>query len=829
MMIDTLIKYCLVWTVASLSASAVAVTQHELNQLGRTLDVQYQVLDNIEQTACESEQIAGHCFSAQIRLQTEDVALTKGTVIHFSHITPIAAAQSNAVSISHINGDHHEMRITRTIPANTTETIRIAAPAWHAARSDIMPNYYLVADALAPVTIDSTVQQTEPGSGLPVNPHAGSWTKPNQYRRNADDVLPLQTSRAQFAALPEQWPAMTANRVVPQVKQRQDSLQKRHLTGIKLPSDAAQLAPWLPLVEQLGLPVGEQQETISIVIAGQQFSGPEHYALRIEEQAITLTAASDKAAGYGLLTLAQLRDPQTGQVPLTTITDAPRFAFRGVHFDIARSFTGYDSITMLLEQMAILKLNKLHLHVSDDEGWRLEIPGLPELTEVGAYRCHDESEQRCLMPQLGSGPHRDAGVNGYLSVQQYKNLLQLANQWGIEVIPSLDMPGHSRAAIKAMEARYNRLMAENKPEQAEMYLLTEFSDKSVYSSIQHYSDNTLNPCLPSTFRFIDKLLAALKVMHQQAGVPLTTYHIGADETAGAWTQSAACKSSGIAPHDIAKTFIREIIKLGNSKGLVMAGWSDGMMEALPALPESNVYVNVWQTLPAGANKTVSQLAASNTPAVLSLPDVLYFDFPYQNDPLEPGYYWGAKSVSLKRVFGFMPQYLGQHAELWTDRMGQPYDDEPTQNATPVLGMQAQLWTEITRDQRSVEYMLFPRLLAFAERAWHQAEWEGKLSQAAFLPALNRDFSEFTQVVAKRHYSRLVKADINVRIPPPGYQIDAHHQLELRAAMPNLKLEYSADAMTWHTYTGAVSADNIHFVRARLINSPHTSRIIAVEP
>ena len=829
MMINTLIKYCLVCTVASFSASAVAVTQHELNQLGRTLAVQYQVLDNIEQTACESEQIAGHCFSAQIRLQTRDVALTKGTVVHFSHITPIAAAQSSAVSISHINGDHHEMRITRTIPANTTETIRIAAPAWHAARSDIMPNYYLVADALAPVTIDSTVQQVEPGSGLPVNAHAGSWAQPKQYRRNADDVLPLQTSKAQFADLPEQWPVVTANRVVPKVKQRQDSLQKRHLTGIKLPSDAAQLAPWLPLVEQLGLPVGEQQETISIVIAGQQFSGPEHYAIRIEEQAITLTAASAKAAGYGLLTLAQLRDPQTGQVPLTTITDAPRFAFRGVHFDIARSFTGYDSITMLLEQMAILKLNKLHLHVSDDEGWRLEIPGLPELTEVGAYRCHDESEQRCLMPQLGSGPHRDAGVNGYLSVQQYKDLLQLANQWGIEVIPSLDMPGHSRAAIKAMEARYHRLMAENKPEQAAMYLLTEFGDQSVYSSIQHYSDNTLNPCLPSTFRFIDKLLAELKVMHQQAGVPLSTYHIGADETAGAWTQSAACKSSGIAPHDIAKTFIQEIIKLGNSKGLVMAGWSDGMMEALPALPNANVYVNVWQTLPAGASKTVSQLAASNTPAVLSLPDVLYFDFPYQNDPLEPGYYWGAKSVSLKRIFGFMPQYLGQHAELWTDRMGQPYDDEPTQNATPVLGMQAQLWTEITRDQRSVEYMLFPRLLAFAERAWHQAEWEGKVSQAAFLPALNRDFSEFTQVVAKRHYPRLVKADINVRIPPPGYQINAQNQLELRAAMPNLKLEFSADTMTWHTYTGAVSADKVHFVRARLINSPHTSRIIAVEP
>ena len=829
MMINTLIKYCLVWSVASLSASAVAVTQHELNQLGRTLDVQYQVLDNIDQSACQSAGIAGHCFSAQIRLQTQAVPLTRGTVIHFSHITPIATAQSVAVSISHINGDHHQMSLSQTIPAHTTEDIRIMAPAWHAARSDIMPNYYLVAGALAPVVIDSTVQQIEQGTGLPVNAHTGTWTRPNQYRRNAEDSLPLEISRAQFASLPEQWAASSAHRVIPQVKTRQDSLQKRALAGINLPSNAAHLAPWIPLVEQLGLPVGERLETIKVIFAAQQFSSAEQYELRVDEHTITLTAASDTAAGYGLLTLAQLREPQSGQVAVTTITDAPRFAFRGVHFDIARSFTGYESITMLLEQMAILKLNKLHLHVSDDEGWRLEIPGLPELTNVGAYRCHDESERQCLMPQLGSGPSRDAGVNGYLSVEQYQSLLQLAAQWGIEVIPSLDMPGHSRAAIKSMEARHARLMAENKPEQAEMYLLTEFSDTSVYSSIQHYNDNTLNPCLPSTFRFIDKLLAELKAMHQQAGVPLTTYHIGADETAGAWTKSAACQDSGIAPHDIAKTFIQEIIKLGNSKGLVMAGWSDGMMEALPALPEANVYVNVWQTLPAGASNTISQLAASNIPAVLSLPDVLYFDFPYQNDPLEPGYYWGAKSVSLKKVFGFMPQYPGQHSTLWTDRMGHPYDDEPRQQATEVLGMQAQLWTEITRDQRSVEYMLFPRLLAFAERAWHQAEWEGNASQADYLTELNRDFTEFTQVVAKRHYPRLVKAGINVRIPPPGYQINEQQQIVLRAAMPNLKLEYSADASTWHTYTGALSKDSIHFVRARLINSPHTSRIIAVEP
>ncbi|NVK54192.1 MAG: carbohydate-binding domain-containing protein [Alteromonadaceae bacterium] len=820
-------KIFLAWLVSIISLSANAVTQHELNQLGRTLDVEYQVIDNLEQAGCAAAGIDGHCFHAQLILTTTSEPIPAETMLYFSQMIPIVEASNPNIEFKHLNGDNHRIRFIRDIPAQTTLKIDFRTPAWHASRSDIMPNYYLVAAALEPVVIDSTVQQVEPGSGLLVNSHSGSWSTPSQYQRNKNDLLPLEDSEALYNEMPETWPSAPTTRVLPQVKQRQDEFGQRIIAGIDITANNTNLQAWQPLIEQFGLAVGKQYEPVQINIVPAQLTNPEQYELRVKSDSITINAGSETAAGYGLLTLAQLVNPQTQQAPLTVIADAPRFSFRGVHFDIARSFTGQQTIFMLLEQMAVLKLNKLHLHVSDDEGWRLEIPGLPELTEVGAYRCHDETERRCLMPQLGSGPHRDSQVNGYLTVAQYQSLLRRANELGIEVIPSFDMPGHARAAIKAMEARYHRLMAAGKSEQARLYLLTEFDDASQYSSIQHYNDNTLNPCLSSTYRFIDKLLAELVNIHKDAGVPLKTYHLGADETAGAWQQSPACQQSGVANQDIAKTFIKEVIEAGNSRGLVMAGWSDGMGEALPLVSNADVYVNVWETLAAGARETVEHMAANQTPVVLSLPDVLYFDFPYRNHPLEPGYYWGNKSVPMSKVFEFMPRHLGHMSTLWTDRMGKPYNDDNTAPATDVYGMQVQLWTEVTRTSDSVEYMLFPRLLAFAERAWHAATWEGNTAAPAAKQALNEDYVAFAEVVAKRHYPRLVKAGINVRVPPPGTHVTQQGDLHLRSGLPNLKLEYSLDGISWQTFNQPIPVQQARYARARLVNSHQTSRIIRI--
>jgi hexosaminidase len=161
--------------------------------------------------------------------------------------------------------------------------------------------------------------------------------------------------------------------------------------------------------------------------------------------------------------------------------------FRGLHVDVARNFHSKAEILAILDQMAAYKLNRLHLHLADDEGWRVEIAGLPELTTIGSRRCHDLAERTCLLPQLGAGPDPSAPVNGFYSRADYIEIVRAAQARHIQVIPSFDMPGHSRAAIKAMEARAARLRAEGKPEaEAGRYLLSEAGNASVYSSIQHY-------------------------------------------------------------------------------------------------------------------------------------------------------------------------------------------------------------------------------------------------------------------------------------------------------------------------------------------------------
>lgn len=187
------------------------------------------------------------------------------------------------------------------------------------------------------------------------------------------------------------------------------------------------------------------------------------------------------------------------------IKDAPRFDYRGMMIDISRNFHEKNSILKLIDAMAIYKMNKLHLHLSDDEGWRLEIPGVEELTSFGGSRCHDIS--MCLAPQIGSGATTGTSGTGYLTVQDYKEILERAKILHIEIIPEFDMPGHSHAAIKAMEYRfknYNSSTNETVRANAAKFLLTEPGDTSEYLSIQLFKDNAVNPCLNSTYDLIDR-------------------------------------------------------------------------------------------------------------------------------------------------------------------------------------------------------------------------------------------------------------------------------------------------------------------------------------
>jgi hexosaminidase len=494
--------------------------------------------------------------------------------------------------------------------------------------------------------------------------------------------------------------------------------------------------------------------------------------------------------------------------------------------------------------MAAYKLNKLHLHLADDEGWRLAIPDLPELTDIGSQRCFDLTEQHCLLPQLGAGLGGE--VNGFYSVKDYQEILLAAQARHIQVIPSMDMPGHSRAAVKAMEARFKRLQLAEQITAAKQYLLTDFDDKTQYSSVQYYHDNTLNVCLESTYVFVNKVLNEIKKMHDAVGVPLTRYHIGADETAGAWVESLQCKTflannneNITSAAQLGAYFVERVANMLAEKGIEAAAWNDGLMHTRVEKMPPVIQANAWGLLPWAGFKQAHELANRNWQVVVSTPDVLYFDFPYEADPKEHGYYWASRHINSEKIFQFMPDNLPIHAEFWRDREEKPYvsDDrkqqneqgeityQPLQKNRQFLGLQGHLWSENTRTDNTAEYKIFPRLLALAERAWHQADWavpynyEGaKYDQNShvFTTELqekrDQQWREFAQTVGEKELPKLASANIHYRLPTVGAIIEDGF-LHANIAFPGIVIEYKTKNGSWQPYHQPVAVSGDVDVRA----------------
>ena len=236
--------------------------------------------------------------------------------------------------------------------------------------------------------------------------------------------------------------------------------------------------------------------TVSTPIAGKT---TEAYRLKVDGENEIISIEGTDAAGvfYGLQSLLALIPNDAYQQKNTAVTfdeltieDAPRFEYRGLMLDVSRNFHSKKLVKKLLDLMASYKLNKFHFHITDDEGWRLEIPGLPELTEVGARRGHTLDESDRLQPAYGSGPSMEAkgySGSGYFTTEEYIEIIQYAGERHIEVIPEIDLPGHARAAIVAMNARHKKLMAAGKTAAASQYLLNDPNDASEYRTAQSYN------------------------------------------------------------------------------------------------------------------------------------------------------------------------------------------------------------------------------------------------------------------------------------------------------------------------------------------------------
>jgi hexosaminidase len=477
-------------------------------------------------------------------------------------------------------------------------------------------------------------------------------------------------------------------------------------------------------------------------------------------------------------------------------------------------------VLKVLDQMAAYKLNTLHMHLADDEGWRLEIPGLPELTDLGAKRCHDLEDRTCLLPQLGSGPDDDTSGSGFLKRSDFVEIVAAARARNIEIIPEFDMPGHARAAIKSMEARARKGDTG--------YLLSDPDDASQYLSIQYYNDNAINACRESTYAFVAKVMDEVRAMFVAGGSTLKTWHIGGDEVgAGAWTASPICNAlyaSGgpvASANDVHGYFIRRVNSLAQARGFAVRGWSDGLRKSV-TLPDGSVgkvfldpasdlngnpvSANWWGTLFWWDNSAYT-LANAGYKVILTSPDFLYLDHPYEADPKERGYYWATRFTSVKKLFSYISGNLPSNAQISKDRMGGDYTgafagianlDHPEN----VIGLEGPQWGETMRTDDQVDYMVFPRMLALAERAWHRAAWEpadgNDVAATIDLTGLAADWERFANVVGHKELPKLGSVGVAYRVEVPGGVIQ-NGQLAANVALPGLSIQYKDAKGKWQAF------------------------------
>ncbi|MGD8176150.1 family 20 glycosylhydrolase [Marinimicrobium sp. ARAG 43.8] len=776
-----------------------------------------------------------------------DVVLPEGESdweIYFHSVRKIANTDSGGLQLQHIQGDLHRLTPTEDftgLASGGEFTLPYRVSAAMVAYTDFMPRAFIHWPGVGSAVFANT--DTED-----VHAFVDVIERPEQWRRSTNDEVPRATASTRY----------DANRVFDGLRLSESELRQRiiptplsvnahwgdvtlttdwaiHYEG-RLSSEATYLA------ERLEAVMGKAPARVlsTDALDGPRIElkvdpglsdlpeGPESYRLVVERELIEIIGRDNAGAFYGLQSLLNLLPARAEQgrftLPRLTVLDAPRAGWRGMHYDMGRNFHGQAVTLRLIEQMGRYKLNKLHLHLTEDEGWRLEIPGLPELTDVGAYRCFDPDENDCLLTQLGTGPHKDGSGNGFYSRENFVEILKYAAARHIEVIPEVDMPGHARAAIKAMEARHYRLTEAGQPEAARQYLLSDPDDTSDYITVQNYTDNSINVCLESTYAFVDKVMYELQQMYREAGLKLNIFHMGGDEVGkGSWSGSPACQTlfterqgvAGVA--DLKPYFVSRVAAMAKQRGLAVAGWEDGLMyDAQNTFNRdqfdntrviANAWDNIWEW---GVGDRAHRLANAGFEVVLSHGTHLYFDHPYEAHPDERGYYWATRYTDTRKVFGYMPSHL--YANATTTREGAAIDNlealvgramPPLEKPENILGIQGQVWTETIRTAQQLETMIYPRLLPLAERAWHRASWE---SDEPDVKARRKDFAEFAAVLAQRELPKLAAADVAFHLSPPGARWEKG-RLQVNTEFPGMVVEVKTSANgEWQSNLGGISRE-----------------------
>ncbi|MBO0939460.1 carbohydate-binding domain-containing protein [Fibrella sp. HMF5335] len=587
-------------------------------------------------------------------------------------------------------------------------------------------------------------------------------------------------------------------------------------------NEAGLLSAGLMPVVGKKLTVAAQHSGKAITLKKNPALAAEGYELVVNQNGIQVSAATGAGVFYGIQSLQTMIPGaalagKAGSVTLpgVVVTDAPRFGYRAFMMDMARNFQPKSEVLKVLDVMALYKLNTFHFHFSEDEGWRLDIPSLPELTEVGAKRAHAVDESKNLVPAYGSGPSTDnpAGT-GFYTKADFIEILKYAHDRHIEVIPEIESPGHARAAIKAMDARYARLLKAGNKADAERYLLHDLADKSVYRSVQGFNDNVMDVSMPSVYAFMERVVDDIRAMYKEAGVPLKTIHFGGDEVPGGVWQKSPSVQQLMAKDPAVKTiddlwpyYFGKVNQLLKTRGLFLSAWEevgqrkvkrDGRSVWVPneQLVAEGFRLNVWNNT-AGAEDLAYRLANAGYKVIFSGVTHLYLDLAYTPEYQEPGQYWGGY-IDTEKPFSLIPYDFLRNMK---DNNGQPISPSiakskvslTSKSRANIVGIEGHLWSETNLTPTDFEYKMLPKLLAVAERAWAKSPaWATETDAAKSNQLYNVALSEFMSTVG-RELPRLdvLSGGFAYRVSPPGAKVISG-KVAANVPLPGLTIHYTTD-------------------------------------
>ena len=547
--------------------------------------------------------------------------------------------------------------------------------------------------------------------------------------------------------------------------------------------------------------------------------GEESYTLNIGNNGIFIGASDRAGALYGLQSLKQIflvSKLENTPVKFIEIKDSPKFSYRGMLLDISRNFYGPDKIKQILDYLSFLKINYLDFRLTDDEGWRLEIPDLEELTEVGSKRAYTKDEFENLIPMYGSGPDTRSTGSGYLSRADYIDILKYAYERNITVIPQISVPSHMRSAIVSMNARYQKYMEMGNQVEAERYLLIDPDDQSEYYSAQGFDDNIMCVCRESSFAFYEKVIDEIFLMYKDAGVEMTKFGVAADELPfGAWQKSPLCdkfmsENSISGDYNALYQLMQQrIYNKISSYGATMTGWDDILLKLTERnqsetqikdfFKDDDILLFVWKNdWGQGRQDMIYKYANLGYKTVMSNSSAFYFDMVDDKDLDNIGLSWSGYANYLDMwsvdVFDIFNDTYG----VEKNNISKEYIDKSVKlnpsSRENIIGVQSQIWSETIRNEGILDYMFMPNIIVFSQKAWsHDDSWMNITDLDLKRIKIQEEWNKFANNIGQRLLPMVdeIYGGLSYDLPKPGGKI-VNDSLYANTVFPGLHIKYTLD-------------------------------------